>query len=220
MIKVDKPDEPDGFDEHVRQPGRKWLEARRGRAIRYPRKLWNKWRPCRDSLEEAFERRCGYAACRISSGQVEHFESWKVCDESGRRRLAYEWSNYRWILPQLNGRKTTHAVLDPYEVEDDWFELDIISLNLDLTDRVPIEMRDVAERTMRALGLRRDPLLLKLREEALELYMEGLSMRHLQRISPLVARAIERLLEADPTSLSSGHRRMREHLQRTRTANE
>jgi len=216
MIRVDEPDEPEGFDGHVRQPGRAWLAEREGRPIRYPRTFWNEWRPCRERLEQAFGYRCGYAACWIPGGQVEHFESWKRCDADDRRHMAYEWSNYRWILPQLNGRKGTQELLDPYEVVDEWFELDLVSLNLDLTAQVPEDKRELAERTMNTLGLRRDPLLLKLREEALEMFAEGTSMAYLERFSPLVARALKRLFDAALESLSPAHRHIRAYLQRRR----
>lgn len=218
MIKVQAQAEPEGFDGNIRQPGRDWLATRASRPIKYPRKYWNEWRPCREALEQAFVSRCGYAACRISSGQVEHFISWKRCDATHQRELAYEWTHYRWILPQLNGRKGVKALLDPFEVEDDWFEIDLFSLNLELTERVPDHLRSLAEHTMKELGLERDSLLLKLRKEALDLYTEGTSMRHIVRCSPLVARALTRLMEAEPGSLSPARRRLRATLERKRSA--
>jgi hypothetical protein len=52
--------------------------------------------------------------------------------------LAYEWSNYRHAIGRVNGCKGNldDLVLDPFEVEDDWFAIQIPDLQLVLTDRI------------------------------------------------------------------------------------
>ncbi|WP_228019853.1 hypothetical protein [Sphaerospermopsis sp. LEGE 08334] len=51
---------------------------------------------------------------------LEHFLS---CEN--HRHLAYEWTNYRFVSGWVNSSKGTldNQVLDPFEVEDDWFEI-------------------------------------------------------------------------------------------------
>lgn len=66
----------------------------------------------------------------IAEGAVEHFLSKK-----NRPDLAYEWSNYRYIAGSVNGSKGTHddKVLDPFEVQNGWFEVLVPSMQLVVT---------------------------------------------------------------------------------------
>lgn len=218
MIKVVPRRAPRGFRPNVRDPGHQWLRSNAHRDLKRPRAYWNEWPHCREALARMFAHRCGYTACRIPGGEVEHFISWAECKQSHRRELAYEWTNYRWILPQLNGRKGTREVLDPFEVENDWFELNLHSLHLDLTDAVPPEMHDVARRTLETLGLDRSEVVVRMRNEALELYRAGTSLEGIERYSPLVARALRKLEEAEEADLKPEDLHLRRHLQRKRAA--
>ena len=124
MIRVERTPEPEGFEENVRRPGRAWLEVETHRGWPRARPYWNEWGPCRTALADAFQRRCGYLAMAIPSGHVDHFESWAACRESGRHHLAYEWTNYRWLLPEVNQSKQgipREHLLDPFEVRDGWY---------------------------------------------------------------------------------------------------
>lgn len=213
MIRVTRRDPPEGFDENVAKPGEEWLNSEVNRKKRYPRKLWNTWSPCRDAVKAMFAERCGYAALFISSGQVEHFVSWKRCQSSNQHQLAYTWSNYRWILPQLNGRKGTKNVLDPFEVQDEWFELDPFTMNLRLTDAVPGDQRDLAELTVhKTLRLANDPLIVELRQEAVKQFEEGAPLAALEHRYPQVYRALSRLFDAPAESLTPEHLARREDL--------
>lgn len=89
----------------------------------------------------------------IQNGTVDHFLSWK-----NRPELTYEWSNYRYADHRLNAKKQNidDAILDPYEVGDDWFEILLPSLQMRMTDRVTAKMRKRAELTLRRLGLDHD----------------------------------------------------------------
>jgi hypothetical protein len=70
--------------------------------------------------------------CDSSGGTVDHY----LCCKN-YRHLAYEWSDYRFAFSWINSSKGTldSQVLDPFEVEDGWFEIVLPSLELILTDR-------------------------------------------------------------------------------------
>ena len=127
MIPVARPEEPDLFEERTRRPGYAWLETTEYLRRDRPRDYWS-W--CAEPLREAFEERCGWAAMFIADGNVEHLVSWAECKHD-RPQLAYEWSNYRYVLPRLNSRKRSlRGLLDPFEVGPGWFRIELPTLLL------------------------------------------------------------------------------------------
>ncbi len=126
-------------------------------------------------------------------GCVDHYLSSK-----NHRHLAYEWSNYRYSSEWINKSKQNadEEVLDPFEVEDGWFEILLPSLQLVLTDAVPPEQRARAERTLARLHLRDDERVLRQRQAWYRLYQEGrLTLDGLREMAPLIARAVDNLSE-------------------------
>lgn len=206
MIRVEaKTEPPEGFAQHVQDPGYEWLRNPVNRSNKKGAKAyWNEWRPCRDGVEAMFEHRCGYAACYITTGQVEHFISWKKCKESDRHELAYEWSNYRWILAQLNGRKGKKGagdVLDPFEVCDAWFELHPLTLKLRLVEsEIPHDKLDVARATRKMIE--KDDLVANIRREAVTMFEEGTPLAALEHRYPQVHRALQHLFDAPESDLA------------------
>jgi hypothetical protein len=144
VIRVERVAEPSEFDRKCRVPGNRWIAANPGRR---PNALWAAFTA---ALADGFQQRCGYSAVLIQNGTVDHFLSWK-----NRPELTYEWSNYRYADHRLNAKKQNidDAILDPYEVGDDWFEILLPSLQMRVTDRVPAKLRKRAELTLRRLGL-------------------------------------------------------------------
>ncbi len=147
MIRVERADEPEAFDAGVRQPGLLALReiagdptvpTRRGRKRKNVPDLWTKALPAMRTL---YHRTCAYLAMHIHRGTgrdtVDHFLPWRA-DPAGR---AYEWSNLRYASFDANRVKDTHAVLDPFEVEDDWFGLNLATFEVER--RRPIEGREV-----------------------------------------------------------------------------
>jgi hypothetical protein len=123
-------------------------------------------------------------------GSVDHY----LCVDN-HRALSYEWGNYRFAAEWLNKSKGTadDAILDPFEVEDDWFEIHLPSLQLVVSERVPAGMRAKAEYTLKRLHLRDDERVIRQRRAWYELYEAGdLSLEGLTRRAPLIAAAVRK----------------------------
>lgn len=86
-------------------------------------------------------------------GTVDHFLS-----HDNYRSLAYEWSNLRFASAWINSTKGTldDQVLDPFVLKEDWFEILLPSLQLVLTDKVPLQQRQKAQFTLERLRLQDD----------------------------------------------------------------
>ena len=195
MIHVPSPirPEPATFDADCRQKGLEWLQKLSQNQTALPDRPTDFWSPFRPDLRRGFRGRCGYYAMYIHDGQVDHFTSWKTCRTNNTPGLAYEWDNFRFIDGALNSSKRTldGQLLDPFEVEDDWFEIELPTLVLRPV-RVPPERQDAAQLTLDRLGLDQGSRALELRWEWYEQHRRGqLSLDGLRDMAPLVAQAIE-----------------------------
>jgi hypothetical protein len=186
VIHVDPAPEPPGFDERVRKPGQRWLE--RDGTTNTP----GYWRRAARPLRKAFHDRCGYTAMWLSApGTVDHFVS---RDED--RSLAYEWKNFRYAAAWINSSKSalrSDQVLDPFEVEDDWFEIALPQCELFVTERCPPSHRERAQTMLARLQLGKGEDVVAYRQEWYRMYLEGeLTLEGLERKAPLIARAIRK----------------------------
>jgi hypothetical protein len=147
------------------------------------------WTAFEPELYAAFEGRCGYAAMYIPPpAQVDHFR-----DKVTWPALAYEWSNYRAAAPYLNNKKSGRTVLDPFEIRGEWFEVLWPSLQLAVTAAVPRAKRDLAEYTIRALGLRDSEWMIRWRQSMVEAFLERrATLDDLRLRAPLLAAMVER----------------------------
>lgn len=189
MIPVARVREPAGFDKACRKRGAAWLAA--NPSVKRPKDLWSPFRP---KLRSGFGNRCGYAAMYVAVGSIDHYQSTKH-----RRDLAYEWKNYRFIDEWVNKSKQTidQAVLDPYEVRDGWFEIQLPSLQLVVTSKVPAKHRARAEFTLKRLHLRDDERVIRQRDAWYQMFKDGkLTLDGLAEVAPLIAAAVR---EAQPT---------------------
>ena len=186
LIPVHNPiKEPQSFDLECRQKGEQWLATNPD--AKRPRDLWS---PFRLQLAEGFAERCGYAAMWISSGTIDHHVSFHE-----NPALAYEWSNFRYVEGWINSsksRKTAANFLDPFEVESGWFEIELPSLQLMLTDRVPEDLRTKAEYTLAKLPIQHDERIIRARRAWLEMYEQGTPIDVIEEKAPLIAKAIKR----------------------------
>ena len=182
MIPFDQFPEPPDFDVQVRQPGMRWLERNRNKRPK------NLWRRCLGQLAQAFHNLCAYTAMYEPVGTVDHYLS---CEN--HRILAYEWNNYRYAAQWVNSSKGTldEQVLDPFEVEENWFQLLLPSMQLVLTDHIPSDKRKKAEDTLEKLHLQNGEAVIRQRLAWYQLYQDGLlTLEGLEQRAPLIARAI------------------------------
>jgi hypothetical protein len=200
MIPVERAPEPNGFEANVRSKGLAWIESQRRPISRFP----NHWCWCEPHLHAAFRGRCGWAAVWISSGQVEHFISQTACVDQGRPELAYDWNNLRYIMPELNSKKSRRpSVLDPFDVQPGWFEIVLPQLHLRMTEQVPASHRELARTTLEFLGLTNGPKLMRLRRKYMQQYRDGKTrIALLDEDFPLLADALRKLFAADEAELS------------------
>ena len=194
MIRVERTREPETFDVRCRQAGAGWLDTHPRPAdlgTWRPNKYWTQFLP---QLRAAFHERCAYLGMWIASGTVDHFESWAG---AGGVAKAYEWSNYRYADSAVNSARKPAwdgMLLDPFEVGDGWFEVELPSCLLRIVEhRVPPEVLPRVRFTIDKLGLGHREDVVALRREWLRLHEEeGLSLEGLRGKAPLVASAVER----------------------------
>ncbi len=156
MIHVDEQPEPAGFDEKVRQRGRAHLEQE-GIALDEPLPVHADirpfWRACLDGLYRSYQGTCAYLAVhfeRATGGaSVDHFIA-----KSKKAGLAYEWRNYRLACTMMNSPKREYAdVLDPFDVENGWFRLELVSGRIYPAPDLPDPLKAQAMATIERLGL-------------------------------------------------------------------
>ncbi len=186
MIRFERVPEPADFDRRARMPGNQWL-ADHPDGTR-PKDFWS---PFKGTLADGFRNLCAYSAMYEPVGTVDHFVS---VDED--RAQAYEWENYRYCAAWINSSKgnvPAARLLDPFDVENGWFELHLPSLQLRVSDRVPDEIRDRAEYVLVRLRLRDDERVMRQRREWYRMYQDGeLSPSGLEGKAPLIATAVAR----------------------------
>ena len=176
---------PAEFEERCRRVGLAWL-AEHPEAVR-PKDFWS---PFKSQLATGFGDLCAYSCMYEPVGTIDHYLSTK-----NHRERAYDWDNYRFASPWINSSKRTadDAVLDPFQVGDDWFEILLPSLQLVLTSAVPEEHRARAASTLERLHLRDDERVIRQRRMWYRMYQEkALTLEGLRRKAPLIARAVEK----------------------------
>ena len=191
MIHFDCVPEPPDFDREVRQKGEAWLAKNPDKKKR-PKDLWS---PFRKNLADGFQNLCGYSAMFLPNGTVDHYIS---CDQD--RTKAYDWNNYRFAAAWINSSKNKldDRVFDPFEVQDDWFEVELRTFRLiPRFSKIPENEWERAKLTLQKLHLDNDERVVKQRREWYRMYDSGeLSLEGLEKKAPLIARAIrKRLIE-------------------------
>jgi hypothetical protein len=173
MIRVTPQPEPTTFDGLVRQPGRQLLKILIGQqspAAPYPKRvqiaecledipsdsIHPRWQGgCLEDLHTAYEGVCSYLGVFIdrstADATVDHFIP--VTQGAWGRLLAYEWSNYRLSALPANRTKGTRAVLDPFRIEDDWFQINLLSYKVHPNPDLPPAQFTAVANTIKDLGL-------------------------------------------------------------------
>jgi hypothetical protein len=183
VIHVDPQPEPPAFDARVRQPGQRVLAE--GRDVLPPL-----WQACLPDLYERYRGVCAYLCVYIpratGARSVDHF-----VPKSRRRDLAYEWTNYRLACSLMNSRKRDFDdVLDPFEIRDGWFVLELSFLQVMPAPSLDGPTRAQVQATIDRLGLN-DKECIAARAQHYQPYVEGqLTFELLSEWSPFVARQV------------------------------
>lgn len=218
MIRVELADEPESFDKLVRQPGLSALAEMVGEPplIKRPGKRRKKvanqreeiptkespdfWTKAIPDLWEAYGGVCAYVSIYIEkvtgSPSVDH-----MIPKSTSWENAYEWSNYRLACSLMNSRKSNVPyVLDPFEIEDDWFDMELVGFQLRPSNAAEDDIKARVRATIEQLDLN-DRECCEIRGEYAEDYWNReITWKRLQRRAPFVARQLKkqgRLLEGD-----------------------
>lgn len=209
MIRVTSAPVPPRFESEVRQPGLRAIAERVGKAPASPRRAGKRfkvsatreedihpddlpsyWTKALDDLMTAYGRICAYSCFRIhpvtGARSVDHMAA-----KSRAWDKVYEWSNYRLASTRLNARKREFGdVLDPVEVQDGWFELELAGFLVKPAQGLDATTGDLVQATINRLGLndfRQD------RARDAEYYWSGdVSLRVLMEESPFVAKELRR----------------------------
>lgn len=194
MRRVPEPPRPRGWQTHVLAAGRRWLNhPKTNREAKRPKDLWLRYR---QEAGLAFGFICCYTAVRDESAEMDHFVPWASIKGKRRAYLAYEWSNFRWAAHWINKCKGTQDFPDPKVVQDDWFELELPSLELRSTAAVPPAHAQSVKNVLKYTA--RDFRVMAKRDEYFASYRRGdCSLGFLDRHAPLIARA----LRANPAYL-------------------
>jgi hypothetical protein len=185
MIHFERPPQPPKFSERCHQRGNQWLEEHPN--VVRPKDYWTEFKP---ELTDGFSNLCAYTVMYTPNGTVDHYLSWK-----NYRHLAYEWTNYRFCAGWMNSSKSNadDTVIDPFHVQDGWFEIILPSLQLRITDQVPAQLSQKAEYTLNRLHLQDDERVIRQRREWYRMYQEGeLTLDGLSMKAPLIAAAVEK----------------------------
>ena len=149
MIPLQPQPEPIDFSQRVRTPGAKFLKQ-----IPKPTsKQWKGkeyWQRVLPDMRQAYKGICAYCAQWIphSTGNhsIDHF-----IPKSTAPDLAYEWNNFRYVSSRFNSRKGQRSIIDPFQLENDWFTLSFPSLLIKPHPNLPSHQKTVVLDTINIL---------------------------------------------------------------------
>ncbi|MCP4149185.1 MAG: hypothetical protein GY757_15670 [bacterium] len=191
MIPLHQQPEPPDFKELVEIPGNRFLDD-----VPAPTyKQWKNhdyWTKTLTYTREVYEGLCAYSSLWISpntgSPTIDHFEP-----KSSQPRLAYKWSNYRYASLKFNNRKGTKKILDPFDLEPDWFILNFSSLLVRPNPGLSPETKTAVQNTIDTLKLNEDDLCVECRQDWLMDYCNGeITFKYLQKKAPFIAYELQR----------------------------
>ena len=221
MILVQPADEPGSFDETVRQPGLRALSRRVGEKLpgggRSPKNTYSRredipseefpteWRKAIPDLMAQYKQLCAYSVLYIEAGTgsatVDHF-----IPVSSNWQEAYNWSNYRLACGLINTKKGRGTPLDPFNIEDTWFALELVGFQVVPGPTTVEPLRTAIDATINVvLDLNNHKLRTQRSDYAVAYRSRDISYAYLERRAPLVARELQRqneLLPADQTPVT------------------
>jgi len=189
MIGVAQQPEYPGFNAEVRLPGAAFLASNpHPNSDQFKKK--NFWNKAAKELHAAYAGVCAYTAMYLTNqGSVDHF-----LPKTTHPQLAYEWSNYRLAGGRINSQKANQVgILDPFQVQNDWFFMDIPACLLRANPALPKPLRNQISATINSLRLNDDDNYVQERCNILMDFAGAhVSTDFLQRRYPFVAKEVAR----------------------------
>lgn len=189
MIRIALAPEYPGFDAEVRGPGIAFLGSCPNPTSEQFKKK-NFWVRAAKELHAAYSGICAYTAMYLAEqGTVDHF-----LPKSAHPQLAYEWRNYRLAGGRVNNAKGNQAdIIDPFEVENDWFYMDIPSCLLRSNPTLDKPLRNRISGTINSLRLNSDDNYVQERCNILIEFARGdISSNFLMRRYPFLSKEVVR----------------------------
>lgn len=177
------------FDSEVRQPGAAFLvTCPSPNSSQFKKK--NFWSRAAGNLHAAYSGICAYTAMYLpEQGSVDHY-----LPKALHPHLAYEWSNFRLASGRVNSSKgNSTSILDPFEIENDWFVMDIPDCLIRANPNLEKQLRVKVSGTINSLRLNQDDNYVQERCNILIDYANGdISLDFLQRRYPFLAKEVNR----------------------------
>lgn len=216
MMHITLAPEPTHFQKEVYEPGHNAMAAQCGLDIPYPNtrkgqgiarledvhvqddipsdKLKPYWTDILDDLMNAYNCICAYTCMSIheitGSSTVDH-----ILPKSMHWEKAYQWDNYLLVCGKMNAKKSNRTdILDPMDIGEDWFRLDMCTLEVYPNSELPEDIKQRVQNTIDQLALNRKKLT-DVRLKYLTDYLEGkTNLAMLEQTCPFVAKEYTRYL--------------------------
>lgn len=200
MYKINRIAEPANFNTQVRQPGVAFLAQTPNPTY----KQWiskNYWSTVSKELYEGSGGICAYSGCLIpyvvGTPTIDHQRPKDIYPA-----LAYEWDNYILAALLPNSLKRKHLVLDPRKIGDDWFELNIPTLEVEPNTNKSPRIVKWVEETIKHLKLN-DKRYIVMRQNNISPFIHGnWDYDYLLIASPFIAKELTRQNLDDPVVLA------------------
>jgi hypothetical protein len=189
LIRVEQKLEYPAFNLQVREPGATFLVSCPNPTSEQFRKK-NFWNRAAKELHAAYSGICAYTAMYLSDqGSVDHFVPKTI-----NPALAYEWSNFRLASGRVNNSKGSQTnLLDPFAINNEWFEMDVPSCLMKAGASVPNAIRVQVNTTINSLRLNADDYYVQERCNILIEYAKReISFGFLKRRYPFLAKEVDR----------------------------
>lgn len=189
MIGVSQRPEYSQFDSEVRKRGAGFLKKNPQPSSKQFKDK-NYWKHAAKHLHDSYRGICAYSAMYLpEQGTVDHF-----IPKTLFPALAYEWSNFRLASGRINNAKGSQTnIIDPFDVQDDWFFLEIPACLLKPNPSLPSVLRKMISHTIKALGLNDDDHYAQERCDILMEFASGnISIDFLRRRYPFLAKEVTR----------------------------
>lgn len=189
MIRVAQQPEYPNFDAEVRSPGTAFLATCPAPTSAQFRKK-SFWGKAARELHAAYSGICAYTAMYLpEQGSVDHF-----LPKASHPHLAYEWANFRLASGRVNNSKgSVTEILDPFQIQNDWFYMDIPACLLRPNPDIEKQLRNQISGTINSLRLNQDDNYVQDRCNILMDYARAdVTIGFLERRYPFLAKEVNR----------------------------